>query len=146
MSGHIHKPENPDEAVTLLPASQNPYSEDCPLSRLFQSVLFHYGIRSDEVDILVHNEINTITEVRLANPDGDQDARDLFEDAVCKLISKPLRRLLMKKAFRRMLRAEPLAPLSALPSNSSASSAEAKSSSSKVARGSELNGPTCVEL
>ena len=146
MSGHIHKPENPDEAVTLLPASQNPYSEDCPLSRLFQSVLFHYGIRSDEVDILVHNEINTITEVRLANPDGDQDARDLFEDAVCKLISLPLRRLLMKKAFRRMLRAEPLAPLSALPSNSSASSAEAKSSSSKVARGSELNGPTCVEL
>ena len=138
MSGHIHKPENPDEAITMLPASQNPYSEECSLSRLFQSVLFHYGIRSDEVDILVENEINTVAEVRLANPDGDQDARDLFEDAVCKLIRLPLRRLLMKKAFRRMLLAEPLAPLSATPLKDPASTSEAKSLGPKVARGSEV--------
>ena len=86
----ISLPENPDAAITLLPAGQFLYGDDCPLSCFFQSVLFHYDIRQNEVEILEEEEIYAMKQVRLANPDGDQEQRDAFEDAVCKRIARPI--------------------------------------------------------
>ena len=43
-----------------------------------QRLNFHYGIRSDEVDILDENEINTTAEILLEDPVGDQEVRDLL--------------------------------------------------------------------
>ena len=43
-----------------------------------QRLNFHYGIRSDEVDILYENEINTTAEILWEDPVGDQEVRDLL--------------------------------------------------------------------
>ena len=59
ITGHIHKPEYPDEAITMLPT-------------------LHYEIHSDKVDILDENEINTTAEILLKDPVGDQEVRDLL--------------------------------------------------------------------
>ena len=104
----IQSPDDPNAAVSLLPAHQFPFGEDCALTRRFQSVLYHYDIRQDEVDILEQENIFSLKQVRYANPDGNKDQRDLFEDAVVKRVPSALRRLMMKDAFRRMLREDPL--------------------------------------
>ena len=97
MSGHIVKPRNTKDAVVMLPVDQYPYGEDCALTRHFQSVLFHYGVREEEVGILEKNEIYSVDEVQMTDPDGDQEARQLLEEAVLKYVPLPIRCFVIKK-------------------------------------------------
>ena len=78
----IIAPEDVNAPVTMLPAHQMPYGSDTPLTRHFQSILFHYGIRQDEADILEEEQIYSVVHARYANPDGDQDEKDCFEGMV----------------------------------------------------------------
>ena len=55
-----------------------------------QRLNFHYGIRSDEVDILDENEINTTAEILLEDPVGDQEVRNLLFLAEVSFKSLPM--------------------------------------------------------
>ena len=78
----IIKPENVNAAVMPLPAHQTPYGEACSLTKQFQSILFHYDLRQNEVDILEEEEIFSVSDARYADPDGDEPQRDCFEGEV----------------------------------------------------------------
>jgi len=55
--GQIEPPEDPREKVILLPDDQKPYGDQCPLDRKVQSLLFHYGVPAEDVDLLASNGI-----------------------------------------------------------------------------------------
>jgi len=55
--GQIEPPDDPREKVTLLPDDQKPYGDQCPLDRKVQSLLFHYGVPVEDVDLLASNGI-----------------------------------------------------------------------------------------
>ena len=109
------EPTDPNSAVSMLPADHFPFGVDCKLSRLLQSVLFHYDVQPEVVDILQEQEIFSLEEVRLANPDGNQESQNLFQE-IANQVSSPVRCLRLKKAFRRMLCPDPLPAIDDLPS------------------------------
>ena len=53
-------------------------SQSIPTRQLPCCQRLHYEIRSDKVDILDENEINTTAEILLKDPVGDQEVRDLL--------------------------------------------------------------------
>ena len=113
----IVAPEDCDAAVAMLPLTQFPFGAACVLTRELQSVLFHYDVKPEVVAILAEEDITSKKQVRFANPDGLADAKLLF-DQVSKRV-KPLQRLLLKRAFRRMLSPDPFAAVSSTPASSS---------------------------
>ena len=70
----IIKPENVNAAVMPLPAHQTPYGEACSLTKQFQSILFHYDLRQNEVDIFdlklntLHVLLSTFKSIRNRSP------------------------------------------------------------------------------
>ena len=129
----IVAPEDPDSAVVLLPATQFPYGNNCVLTREWQSILFHYGVKPETVVVLAQQDIVATRQVRFADPDGQEDSRALFGE-VCAEVPSALQRLLLKRAFRRMLLFDPFAAIVATPSSSAAPSVAAAAPPAKKVR------------
>ena len=124
MPDHVVPPEDCDAAVSLLPDDQFPYGSACVLARGWQAVLFHYGIKPEVAVILMQQDITSKKHVRYADPDGQEDSRLLFNE-VCAGVSSALQRLLLKRAFRRMLLPDPFAAIIATPASSSSAASSA---------------------
>ena len=121
----IVPPDTFEEKVVILPDQQHPFGPNCDLDRTIQSMLFHYGIGTKEAKVLEDVGFVAIKYLREANPDGDDEERDLYESTVASQITNPLMKRLMLKAVRRLLSTDPLEPL--------VEGARASSSSSSVA-------------
>ena len=115
----VHPPADYDHVVIPLPEGQRPFDVDgvdaCKLSREIQSFLFHYGLGKDCADVLVGEDLVEMRDIRLADPDGDAEAKDYYEQSVHKQLTRRKAQVLMKKAFRRMLSPNPYAAVGALP-------------------------------
>ena len=113
----ISPPEDIDVAIKELPASQIVFTDPCALSRRVQAVCFHYELSQQVVDLMAKEGFVSIKMIREANPDGDEDEKDLFHVAMELQLEdlkvSRLQRLLTKRAFRRMCRPLPLAAISA---------------------------------
>ena len=135
----IVAPENSDAKVVALPDGQFPYGLTCVLDRKVQSVLFHYGVDQDVVDILVEERLTNLKRIREADPDGDDDAKEAFQEAVNARVPAKIMRIITRKAFRRLLRPDPFAeivppppPPKPVTAASSASSSSSSASSSSI--------------
>ena len=109
------------------------------------SILFHYGVTPAEVDILIEEGIDDAAMFQEANPDGDDDQQRAFELSVKAKIKKPVRLNRIRRAFRRINSADPMAAVSAaaaaapavavsLAATSKRSSDESSSKSAKKAK------------
>ena len=124
MADNVVPPEDCNAAVSLLPDTQFPYGNNCVLARGWQAVLFHYGIKPEVAVILMQQDITSKKQVRYADPDGQEDSRLLFNE-VCAGVPSALQRLLLKRAFRRMLLPDPFAAIVATPASSSSAAPSA---------------------
>ena len=78
----IVPPDDVNAPIVMLPEHQHPFGADSAITRRMQSVLFHYGVREEECDILEEEEIYSAMAARHADPDGNQEQRDCFEGLV----------------------------------------------------------------
>ena len=104
----IVAPVNCDDAVVLLPDLQTPYG-NCVLPRDIQSILFRHGISPVEVDTIIEEGIDDASMFREANPDGNDEQQRAFRLSVEDKIVKPVRLNRMRRVFRRILSANPMA-------------------------------------
>ena len=114
----IVAPDDINTAIVMLPLTQFPFGAACLLTREFQSLLFHFGIKPEVADILTSEDITSRKQVRFADPDGLADERALF-DQISKKVKSGLQRLLLKRAFRRFLLPDPFAAVVATPASTS---------------------------
>lgn len=134
----ISLPKDVADSILKLPDGQHPFGDKCLLSRDLQAVLFHFGVRPQDAEILAEEGISTFAYVKFADPDGRPDQVDLFKAAVSDRVQGPLHRLVLKEAFRRIVRPDPFAAVvvvaaSAPPPAKRAKTVAAKSSSSAAA-------------
>ena len=95
-----------DSAVVLLADDAFPYGNDCPINRKIQAVLAHYGICAEDVSILVWEDLHLKREFKLVNPDGNEEQKQAYQDALGS-ITKAVRRSRMLAAVRRVLSKDP---------------------------------------
>lgn len=92
--GQIESPDDPREKVILLPDDQKPYGDQCPLDRKVQSLLFHYGVPAEDVDLLASNGIRQFRHLCV-----DPDSADFR--LISDLFKSVGSRSLMTQVFRR---------------------------------------------
>ena len=132
MATEIKAPEDPDMAVVALPKNQNPYGASCPLARTFQSVLFHYGVRQAEVDVLIAENILSAKQIKFVDPDGSSEQVKGFKEVMHDKIKGTVTRLILKRVFQRMLVSDPFAKVVLPPASSSSSSSSSSDKRTKV--------------
>lgn len=115
MAANITAPKDKDAAVVLLPDTQLPYGANCEVDRDVQSVFFHYGLRKEDVDVLVKEGFTSIERCQWADPDGDDDARETFQECVADHIRPKLFIRPVKAALRRINSDDPFAAVVAAP-------------------------------
>ena len=130
MSNDIKAPEDVDAAVSALPSHQHPYGAKCPLARDLQSVLFHYGVRQVEADMLVAENILSSKQIRYVNPDGNSEQVKGFKEIMAEKVKGTVNRIILKRVFQRMLASDPFAKVVPPPPSSSSSSSSSKSKGS----------------
>ena len=92
-----------DDAVAALPPGQDPYGANCALSRVMQSIFFHYRLRQSEADLFAKEGFTSVQMLHEAHPDGSADQRQLYVEALEGQIEGLLWRRLAWKAVRRLL-------------------------------------------
>ena len=153
----VSPPKSVSDAILPLPDTQKPFGDNCLLARDLQAILFHYGVRMQDAEILAEEGISTLAYVKFADPDGSQDQVDLFKAAVADRVQGALHRLVLKEAFRRIVRPDPFAAIVVVassapppakrvkvvgaPSSSAASSSAAAASSSSSSLPSSADSP-----
>ena len=105
-----------DAAVAPLADGVFPYGNDTPLSRQVQAVLVHYGIPKEDAALLAQEDLHLKKDFKFANPDGNAEQRQTYEDSVGP-IKKAVRRSRMKAAVRRILLPDPFAAIVPPPSS-----------------------------
>ena len=104
-------PDDVNDAVVPLPVGQDPYGPNCLLEPAVQSVFFHYRLRQAEADLFEKEGFTSLMHLNEADPDGSDDKRQLYADALegkidgllwRRLAGKAVRRLLSGKAFKRV--------------------------------------------
>ena len=101
---------NHDSAVQPLAEDKFPFGEDCPINRKIQAVLYHYDICVEDVGLLVQEDLHLKKDFKMANPDGNEDQKQTYQDALG-TITKAVRRSRMRAAFRRILSKDPFAAI-----------------------------------
>ena len=111
----LSPPVNFNDALWELPEDQHPYGEDCPINWGVQSLLFQYRIPADDVANLIIEEFFTRLDFKSANPDGNDEERQLYAETIAMPFTKPIRRRRIVLAVRRMLSVDPCAAVVASP-------------------------------
>ena len=140
----IVSPDDVKMAVVPLPDTQFPYGAGCVLDRQVQSVFFHYDIDLTLADFVASVGFVKIKNVRMANPDGSDEERQLFKESIADHCTNPLARALIKGAFRRLLAPVPFAAIvdPAPPPAKKAKSASGSSSTpSSIPSSASSSGP-----
>ena len=119
-------PEDVNDAVVLLAADFFPFGRDCAITSPVQSVLHHYDVTPASVQVLEEEEFFKLRDVRMADPDGDDAARALFESTVMKRIPGRLQQMKIRLAFRRMMRPDPYGAVVVAPASDVADRRPAK--------------------
>ena len=119
----IQSPDDVNVAVVPLPAGQDPYGADCQLDRTIQSVFFHYDVDARMAKFAADLGFCRIKNIRLADPDGSEEQRQLFSDSIGANCGNVLACAIVRAAFRRLLRPDPMA---AIVASSSVSTPAAK--------------------
>ena len=101
-----------DAAVKPPPEDKHPYGVDCPINRKIQAILAHYEICTEDVAVLVREDLHLKKHFKLANPDGNDEQKMAYFDAVG-TITKAVRRRQMLSAVRRILSEKPFAAIKA---------------------------------
>ena len=104
-------PTDPSVALKELPKDFFPYGDKCKIARGIQSVLFHYKIQPEDVANIELEELYTKVDFKMADPDGDAAERKTYSKTIEPLFSKGIRRHRMLLACRRILSADPKAPV-----------------------------------
>ena len=107
----ISPPASVNDAVVLFPDDFNPYGAKCEMDRTLQAICFHYGLRLEDVKVLVDQGFVKAKEFEWANPCGDSDEIDCFDECVNKQIPKKLYVRKAKAVWKRVLSKDPLAPI-----------------------------------
>ena len=131
----VEAPDNFDEGISLLPDDQPPFGVNCLIALGIQTVLFHYQISAKEVEDLEGEELFTLRDFRLANPEGGAEERAVFRDSVAPLFPKAVRCLCMKNCIRHIL-ATANRPGDGDPASKSSTKSASKSSSKSTAKAS----------
>ena len=129
----ISSPADYNAAVQVLPAGQDPFGAACDLSPDVQNFLFHYDLGQAEADLLVQEDLKSLKDVGLANPDGDSEEKLFFEWSIQAAVTSRKRQLLMRKCFQRMLRPQPYAAVVIGPPVASSSAAASSAAASSAA-------------
>ena len=106
----IASPEDIRAAIQLLPENQRPYGADCPWSLTIQSIFYHYDVDAEAVSYIVGEKLLRLKHFKMADPEGDENQRSLFDAIICR-IESPLSRHCVRSAFFRLLSANPMAAL-----------------------------------
>ena len=102
-------------AVVPLPPGQDPYGADCPLERTVQNLFFHYDVDARMAKFIADLGFCRIKSIRMANPDGSEEQRQLFADSIGANCGNVLACAIVREAFRRLLRSDPMAAIVASP-------------------------------
>ena len=129
----IESPENVNDAVKMLPASQHPYTSDCAISRDIQSILFHYDVSYQATQVLIYNDFTRRKVIKRADPEGDDEQRGLFRTLAEQV--NPLQRVLLRDAFVRILSDHPMAAVVAPPPKKRSKLSLVKSSAASAGAG-----------
>ena len=105
----VEPPDDCNAAVIPLPDGQNPFGDDCTLDRKIQSVFHHYEVDSDVANHIAEEGFKKIKDIRMADPDGNEEQRALF-NSVTKC-QNTLTVAVIRSAFRRLLRPNPYAAI-----------------------------------
>ena len=90
------------DAVASLPVGQDPCGQGCKLSRAMQCIFFPYRLRQAEADLFIKEGFTSVMMLNEADPDGSADQRQLYINALEKLIDGLLWRRLARKAVRHL--------------------------------------------
>ena len=100
-------PDDVNEAVVMIPDDIHPYGVDCHVSKPVQSIMHHYNVNLNSIQILEEEEFFELRDLRMANPDGDEAAKALFARAIEGRIPGHLQTMKVRLGFRRALRPDP---------------------------------------
>ena len=111
---NVLPPVRYEDPVVLLSETQKPFGDDpeiakIPLSAL--SVLFHYGVRPQDVQVIAKESFFREVDFHLANPVGDNQARRLFKMSIEDNIQGALPLAKVERAFIRINAVDPFAAL-----------------------------------
>ena len=107
----ILPPDTIEQEVKVLPANHNPFGVNCDIDRNIQSILFHYGIDPEVVNVIEKTGYVAKKFFKRADPDGSDRERALFKKSIADKIENPLMEDLVEDAVRRILSPNPLAAI-----------------------------------
>ena len=100
-----------NSAVTALPDNRHPFGQNCVMDRDIQAIMFHYGVRKQDVDVLLDEGYATLADFKCADPRATDEDSVLCFNAIRDRVKGALHQRKVKEAIIRVLSVDPLAPV-----------------------------------